>query len=87
MKKADVYLTDVNIEKAIASNPQLKAPTVMHKNRKAFFSGYTKGKNFNFLVVQCCTKKWFRQFVKRQLIRAKIVGGGVTYSISFTEKR
>lgn len=86
VKKADVYLTDVNIEKAIASNPQLKAPTGLPKNRKAFFSGYAKGKNFNFLVMQCCTKKWFRQFVKRQLIRAKIVGG-VTYSISFTEKR
>lgn len=76
VKKADVYLTDVNIEKAIASNPQLKAPTDMPKNRKAFFNGYAKGKNFNFLVMQYCTKKWFRQFVKRQLIRAKIVGGG-----------
>ena len=87
VKKGDVYLADVNIEKAVASNPQLKAPTVMPKKRKAFFCGYAKGKNFNFLVMQCCKKKWFRQFVKRQLIRARIVRGGVTYSISFTEKR
>ena len=76
VKKTDVYLTDVDIEKAIASNPQLKAPTVMPKNRKAFFSGYAKNKNFNSLVMQCCIKKWFRQFVKRQLIKAKIVRGG-----------
>ena len=86
VKKADVYLTDVDIEKAIASNPQLKAPTGMPKSRKAFFSGYAKGKKFSFLVMQCCTKKWFRQFVKRQLIRIKIVGG-VTYSISFTKTK
>lgn len=86
VKKAGVYLTDVDIEKAVASNPQLKAPTNLPKNRKAFFKGYAKGKSFNFLVMQYCTKKWFRQFVKRQLIRAKIVRGG-TFSISFTEKR
>ncbi len=34
-------------------------------------------KKFNFLVMRCCTKKWFRQFIKRQLIRTKIVGGNV----------
>lgn len=74
--------------RTVASNPQLKVPTGLPKNRKAFFNGYAKGKNFNFLVMQYCTKKWFRQFVKRQLIRVKIVGGGKkTYSISFTEKR
>lgn len=87
IEKSNVYFTDVNIENAIASNPQLKAPTVMPEKRTAFFAGYEKGKKFNSLVVRCCTKKWFRQFVKRQLIKAKIIGGGVTYSISFTGKR
>lgn len=43
-----------------------------------------EGKKFNLLVMKCCTQKWFRQFVKRQLIRAKIIGG--TYSISYTRK-
>jgi hypothetical protein len=86
VKKAGVYLTDVDIEKAVASNPQLKAPTNLPKNRKAFFKGYAKGKSFNFLVMQYCTKKWFRQFVKRQLIRAKIVRGG-EHIVSHLPKR
>ena len=76
VKKSNVYLTDVDTEKAIASNPQLRAATVMPEKREEFFKGYKEGKNFNFLVMKCCTKKWFRQFIKRQLIRVKIVKGG-----------
>lgn len=75
VKKSNVYLTDVDVEKAIASNPQLRAATVMPEKREEFFKGYKEGKKFNLLVMRCCTKKWFRQFIKRQLIRAKIVGG------------
>lgn len=87
VESADVYLTDVDIEKAINSNPQLQSPTVEPQKRKVFFDGYKKGKNFNFLVVKCCTKKWFRQFIKRQLIRTKILRGGITYSLSLLEKQ
>ena len=86
VKKSNVYLTDVDTEKAIASNPQLRAATVMPEKREEFFKGYKEGKNFNFMVMKCCTKKWFRQFIKRQLIRVKIVKGGITYSISYTRK-
>ena len=71
VKKANVYLMDVDIENAIAHNPQLKAPAIMPKKREVFFKGYAKRKKFNLLVIQCCTKKWLRQFVKRQLIRIK----------------
>lgn len=76
VKKSNVYLTDVKVEKAIASNPQLRAATVMPEKRERFFKGYKAGKSFNVLVMKCCTKKWFRQFIKRQLLRAKIIGGG-----------
>lgn len=76
VKKSNVYLTDVDVEKAIASNPQLRAATIMPEKREEFFKGYKEGKKFNLLVMRCCTKKWLRQFIKRQLIRAKIVGGG-----------
>lgn len=77
VERANVYLTSVNVENAIASNPQLKAPTVMPEKRAAFFSGYERRKKFNYLVMRCCTKKWFRQFVKCQLIRARIVRGDI----------
>ncbi|MGN1167495.1 MAG: Coenzyme F420 hydrogenase/dehydrogenase, beta subunit C-terminal domain [Lachnospiraceae bacterium] len=76
VKKGNVYLTDVNIENAIASNPQLRAATVMPAKRASFFSGYKQGKKFNRLVMKCCKKKWFKQIIKRQLIKAKIIGGG-----------
>ena len=86
VERSNVYLADVNIENAIEFNPQLKAPTAMPKKRAIFFEGYRRGKKFNSRVLQCCTKKWFRQWVKRQLRKAKIVRGGVTYSISFRKR-
>lgn len=53
VEKSNVYLTDVNIEKAIKSNPQLEAPTIKLKKRTVFFDGYKKGKKFNVLVAKC----------------------------------
>lgn len=73
---ANVFLTNVDIENAINSNPQLKAPSIMPKKRQMFFDGLSNGINFNTLVRKCCTKKWFRQFVKRQLINLRIIRGG-----------
>lgn len=85
VKRSNVYLTDVSIENAIVSNPQLRSATAMPAKRDAFFSGYKQGQKFNWLVMKCCTKKWFRQFVKRQLIKAKILWR-VTYSIAYIRK-
>lgn len=42
LEQSDVYLTDVDIEKTLASNPQLMHPTIMPKNRYIFFNGYEK---------------------------------------------
>ena len=85
-RRSNVYLTDVNIENAIASNPQLGSAMEIPEKREDFFKGYKEGKKFNILVMKCCTKKWFRQFIKRQLIKAKILRGGVTYCISYVSK-
>ena len=86
VRRSNVYLADVNIENAIASNPQLRSAMEMPEKRASFFVGYKQGQKFNGLVMKCCTKKWFRQFIKRQLIKAKILRGGVTYSISYKLK-
>ena len=82
VERTGIYMANVNIEKAKAFNPQLREPTVMPTKRAMFFNGYENGKKFNSLVMKCCTQKWFRQFVKRQLIRAKIIGKG-TFGISY----
>lgn len=76
LDSANVFLTDVDIKTAINSNPQLKAASVMPEKRQVFFDGLSKGRKFNLLVRICCTKKWFRQFVKRQLIRLHLIKGG-----------
>lgn len=76
LDSANVYLTNVDIENAINSNPQLKAPSLMPETRQKFFDGFSKGIRFNILVRKCCTNKWFRQFVKRQLIKLRIIKRG-----------
>ena len=73
-ESSNVYLTDADRERSIATNPQLSAPTFKPEKREAFFNALRKGKPFNAAVMTCCTNKWFRQFVKRQLIRLKLVG-------------
>lgn len=78
LNQSNVYLTNVDIENAINSNPQLKAPSTMPEKRSLFFKRFSMGVSFNLLVRRCCTKKWFRQFVKRQLINLRVIkmGGG-----------
>lgn len=76
LDSANVYLTNVDIENAINSNPQLKAPSLMPETRQKFFDGFSKGIRFNILVRKCCTNKWFRQFVKRQFIKLRIIKQG-----------
>lgn len=47
VERTNVYLEDVNVNNAIASNPQLKAATKMPKKRATFFVGYKQNKKFN----------------------------------------
>lgn len=63
-EQSDVYLTDVDIEKAPASNPQLMHPTIMPKIGIYLLMVMKKNRKFNMLIVRCCTVKWFKQFIK-----------------------
>ena len=76
--KSGLYLTNVDLNKAIAANPQLSSPATKPAEREKFFDGILQKKKFNYLVMLCCKKKWLRQFVKRQLIRLHLIprGGG-----------
>ena len=56
VKKADVYLTDVNIEKALASNPQLKAQQICPKIEKHFLMVTQKARTLIFLLCNAAQK-------------------------------
>ena len=81
LDEADIYLTDVDKNNAVNSNPQLKAPMRKHMKREKFFAGITNGKKFNALIKKCCWKKCFRQFVKGWLIKLHLIKlvGGIQY--------
>ena len=76
LKNADVFLCDVDIEKAISSNHQLEAPSIKPKSRKRFFEDLEKKRNkFNSLIFSNYPKQCLKQDVKEVLITLGIVGG------------
>lgn len=76
LKESDLYLTKVDIEKAVRHNSQLNHPAIRHKNREKFFRGFAEKKRFNTLVTQCCFNVCFRQFIKMILIKIHLWPGG-----------
>lgn len=88
LQNADLYLTDVDIARAIASNPQLREAAALPEKRRAFFANLKRGGKFNRLVQKCCFKQCFRQFVKRQMIRVglKKLCRSAAFSVCYTRK-
>lgn len=77
LQNSDVSLKEVNIEKAILSNKQLRQPSRAPAARQKFFEGIKNGKNFNRNVFSALPKQSIRQDVKKFLIKsgiAKIIG-------------
>jgi coenzyme F420-reducing hydrogenase beta subunit len=68
---ADVILHDVDLDKAISYNPQLRKPCDKTKKYDIFFSGYHgdfKAKAFEVLTWKC-----FKQLCKGILLRLKLI--------------
>lgn len=77
LESADLYMTEVDIEKAIAINHQLERPSIKPLGWSTFFKKLRPmGKSFNRLVGKNYRKRTFRQNVKHLLRRLKIVKGG-----------
>lgn len=70
---ANVELRDVDLDKAVMNNQQLKQPSTMLRNRKSFFESIKKGKSFNRGVFKRFPKECVKQDVKSFLIRLKLV--------------
>lgn len=67
IRSANVHLCDVNIEKAIAFNRQLKTPSIMPKERRIFFDTMKKNGKFCRSVRIAYPKDCFRQTIKKIL--------------------
>lgn len=72
LKKANIELHEVNIEKAIASNHQLREPSVDSVEHRRFYNVMRKGKSFNQSVFACYPKTCIKQSIKNWLIKNKI---------------
>ena len=84
VKNSGMQLKEVDLDKAIDANHQLRHPSVAPDTRETFFIGLNKG--FYKSLSKCAPKVYYKQKIKEILIKTKIFGGGVKsieYKISF----
>lgn len=73
---SELYLVDVDIEKSVSNNAQLKQPSMPHKSRKKFFESIANGKSFNKSVFVSMPYSCTKQLVKAVLIKLHFINGG-----------
>lgn len=72
LKDSNVELFDVDVEKAVSNNHQLRHPSAKTEKREYFFAGLKKKKKFDSLVRKCYPKSSFKQWIKGILIKLHI---------------
>lgn len=65
-------LVDVNIERAVAHNGQLKSPSVKPASRDVFYREIEKEKKYNAIVFGLYPKQSVKQWTKKILIKMKL---------------
>ena len=75
LKNSNLHLEEVDIEKAIEHNRQLKSPSTKPTKYDEFFDRLKKEKKFDFAVRKALPRTWFNQQVKLVLVRLKIFKG------------
>lgn len=83
---SDLYLVDVDIEKAISNNEQLKQPSMPHKSREKFFESIANGKSFNKSVFVSMPYVCTKQLIKAVLVKLHLINGG-EYGVSLSNKQ
>lgn len=76
LEQSELELMDVELNRAIEHNHQLRHPSIKPNTREIFFGEIKNGKNFNAIVRKLYPKQSAKQLVKMLLIKAKIMGGG-----------
>ena len=74
VKNSGMQLKEVDIDKAIDANHQLRHPSVAPDTRETFFTGLNKG--FYKSLSKCAPKVYYKQKIKEILIKTKIIRGG-----------
>lgn len=85
LKMSDLYLVDVDIEKAISNNGQLKQPSIPHNSRKKFFVSIANGKSFGKAVFMSMPYLCTKQLIKAALVKLHFINGG-GYGIAIEQK-
>ena len=70
---ANVHLESVDVERAIANNKQLRAPSKKPQEHDLFFAALRKYNRFSKAVGKCYPKTCFRQKVKALLFKMKLM--------------
>ena len=84
IQNSGMKLEEVDVEKAIEANHQLRHPSIAPETRGSFFENLDKG--FYKAVLKCAPKVYYKQKLKECLIKLKIIRGGanrIEYKISF----
>lgn len=84
VENSGIQLKEVDIDKAIESNHQLRHPSIEPEGRKFFFANLDKG--FHRAISKCAPTVYYKQKLKELLIKLKIIRGGaslIEYKISY----
>ncbi len=71
IEKSGIQLEEVNIEKALETNHQLRHPSIAPEARMTFFGNLDKG--FEKAISKCAPKVFYKQKLKEGLIKLKII--------------
>lgn len=67
IEASSLYLTNVDIEKAVAANGQLRKPMEKPQARKIFISEIQKGSSYLAAIKKCWPNKYYKDSVKNTL--------------------
>ena len=73
LEAAALHLEPVDLDVAVANNQQLQKPVEKHGKRDGILYAVSKKKGFDKAVFRSCPKQYFRQFVKKALIRCGVL--------------
>lgn len=74
VKSAGFELEEVDLDKAVTANHQLRHPSEMPDKRNTFFESVDRG--FHYAISKCYPKMYYKRRLKAFLQKTKIIGGG-----------
>lgn len=73
VNKANMHLEEVDLDKAVAANHQLKHPPEKHPRREKFLYAINKGRSFRLATAMALPKASVKQCLKVGLIKLKVM--------------